>query len=117
MHHLANMTENKVTKIKAMVASVGKSSSRISSAERVFDTFRLYATAYGVDAASGTDVQLPNLIAEWLGLIAGVGCEEGDQEQLTAVNRDGMNEITLLTRNPNIDIDSGYAKDVVVVIL
>jgi len=52
---------------------------------RVFESFQECAHFHGVDAATDTDVQLPKVIAAWLGIIAGVRCEDGDVGQLITV--------------------------------
>jgi len=79
------MTQSREEKISTMVDASGKSDSRITSSERTFATFRQYAQSRGVDADSGTDIALPKTIAAWLGLIAGIGAEEGDQDKLATV--------------------------------
>jgi len=68
-----------------MVDAMGKSEERLKGAVRVFESFQECAHFHGVDAATDTDVQLPNVIAAWLGIIAGVQCEDGDVGQLITV--------------------------------
>jgi len=81
------MSQSKESKVQAMVDAGGKSDDRMKGALRVFESFQEYAQYRGVDAAGGTDVQLPKVIAAWLGIIAGVGCEDGDVGQLITVRR------------------------------
>jgi hypothetical protein len=82
---MSSMTVDKEEKIMQFVDAGGKSAERIKSSERTFATFRLYALSQNVDPESGTSVELPRVIAAWLGLLAGIGAEEGDVSQLATV--------------------------------
>jgi hypothetical protein len=82
---MRNMTLTKAEKIETLVDAGGKSEDRIASSERTFATFSIYAISHSVNADIGTDASLPRVIAMWLGLIAGVGADDADADQLATV--------------------------------
>lgn len=85
------MTEDKSEAIQKMVDSTGKTSDRIRAANTTFSTFASYAERAGIiDPSSGTEAELPKVIAGWLGLIAGVGSSQNDDNYLSAVGLDSV---------------------------
>jgi hypothetical protein len=79
------MTVDKSQAIKVMVDKIGKSDTRVRAANKAFSTFRLYAESKNVECETGRNMNLPQCIAEWLALIAGIGSTEFDIEHLTTV--------------------------------
>jgi hypothetical protein len=79
------MTECKSDAIRTVVNKIGKSDDRVRAANKAFETFRSYAESKNVECETGRNIDLPNCIAEWLALIAGIGSTEEDIEHLTTV--------------------------------